>query len=128
MAFNALSDDDAADTIPVGVVIPATGTYTFAFDAEQYSANALESLQLIDKVTGAETDLLHSNYTLDIRAGVVENRFALLVRRTKEEDLVPTCTDEIQGGGAQCTKMLRNGMLYIRNNNKIYTVLGIESK
>ncbi len=128
LAFNALSDDDAADTIPVGVVIPATGTYTFAFDAEQYSANALESLQLIDKVTGTETDLLHSNYTLDIRAGVVENRFALLVRRTKEEDLVPTSVGDVRNDDVQCTKVLRDGMLYIRNNNKIYTVLGIESK
>lgn len=128
LAFNALSDEDAADTIPVGVVVPANGAYTFAFDAEQYSVNALESMQLIDKVTGVETDLLHGNYTLDLRAGVVENRFALLVRRTKEDDPVATSVGDVRNDDVQCTKVLRDGMLYIRNNNKVYTVLGIESK
>ena len=128
LAFNALSDDDAADTISVGVVVPVNGTYTFAFDAEQYSANALESMQLIDKVEGTETDLLHGNYTLDLRAGAVDNRFALLVRRTKKDDPVPTGMDDVRSDDVQCTKVLRNGVLYLRKGDKTYTILGMESK
>lgn len=126
LAFNGLSDDDALAPIPVGVTFPTTGSYTFAFDAEQYSLNGLESLILIDKVAGTETNLMYANYefTAD-EATTVNNRFELLVRRAKE---VPTDisfpSEENQGEASTIRKFIRDGKLFIIRDNQVFDATG----
>ena len=127
LGFNALSDSDALAPIPVGMVVFNAGTYTFAFDAEQYSTNALESLQLIDYVTGTETDLLHDTYTFDAAEGGNESRFALLLRRANR---IPTDLTSlpIGEGRGEAVKVLRNGALFIRLGDREYNARGLKVK
>ena len=129
LAFNGLSDDDAIAPIPVGVEFPEDGTYTFAFDAKQYSLNALNSLQLIDYKTNITTDLLFSNYEFQANEGTVNDRFALLVRRAKNHQDVTTDLDNISNGSADNTrKIIRDGQLFILRDGKIFNAVGIEVK
>ena len=124
LAFNGLSEENAMDPIPVGVIFPSAGTYTFAFDASQYSMDGLESLVLIDKVAGTQTELLHFEYDFTIDgAATINNRFELLVRRAHK---VPTdisfTSEEDQEVFAR--KFIREGKLFIIRDNKIYDATG----
>ncbi|MBR5677064.1 MAG: hypothetical protein IKX20_02890, partial [Paludibacteraceae bacterium] len=124
LAFNGLSEENAMDPIPVGVIFPSAGTYTFAFDANQYSMDGLESLVLIDKVAGTQTELLHFEYDFTIDgAATINNRFELLVRRAHK---VPTdisfTSEEDQEVSAR--KFIREGKLFIIRDNKIYDATG----
>ena len=124
LAFNGLSEENAVSPIPVGVIFPSAGTYTFAFDANQYSIDGLESLVLIDKVAGTQTELLYYDYdfTMD-GAATINNRFELLVRRAHK---VPTdisfTSEEDQEVSAR--KFIREGKLFIIRDNKIYDATG----
>ena len=126
LAFNALSDEDAIAPISVGVTIPAIGEYTFSFDDEQYSVNALDTLMLIDKAAGISTNLLYANYTFEIEeAGAVNNRFEILVRRAKDQPQITTDVDNIYEEDKP-RKFIRNGQLFIINDGKMYNAVGTE--
>ena len=126
LAFNGLSDEDAIEPIPVGVTFPSGGMYTFAFDAEQYSLNELDTLQVIDYVEGVEADLLHGEYNFFTQAGKVDNRFALIVRRAKSVNspTVTTSLEKGEGNKGGWRKVVRDGVLYIVNDDKTYDALG----
>ncbi|MBO4690023.1 MAG: hypothetical protein J5621_04035 [Paludibacteraceae bacterium] len=125
LAFIAISDSDARTPIPVGVMLPAAGTYTFAYDEKQYGpADDVASLVLIDRLTNTETDLLCSDYVFAVtEADTLNDRFAILPRRAKQ---ATTGIVDVQRDNVQCTKVLRNGELYILKNNKTYTAFGVE--
>ena len=129
LAFNAMSDEDAVEPIPVGATFPYEGVYTFSFDAEQYSLAELEELQLIDHVENTVTDLLHGNYEFFAQPGTDDKRFALLIRRTKqrtEQDTTTGLTSFAEDGGGETHKIIRNGILYILRDGKLYNALGAE--
>ena len=133
LAFIAISDSDALTPIPVGVTLPAAGSYTFAYDEEQYGPAAMASLVLIDRLTNTETDLLCSDYVFAVaEADTLNDRFTILPRRAKQATtgIVDVQRDEVdvQRDNVQCTKVLRNGELYILKNNKTYTAFGVEVK
>lgn len=131
LAFNGLSDEDAVAPIPVGVTFPQRGEYTFAFDAERFSINALDSLILIDYMADSlETNLLYSNYTFETEAGTVNNRFAIVVRRAAEQmdittDIHAVESDE-QGATGAVYKFIRHGKLYIKYGDKIFDASGVQ--
>ena len=77
LAFNALDEQSAAQTIPVGVSVPNTGSYTFSFDDRQYDPAALEALYLTDYDAHQTVNLLDNDYTCTIDSGLYESRFAL---------------------------------------------------
>ena len=124
LAFNGLSEEDAIAPIPVGVTIPTTGEYTFAFDADKYSMQALDKLMLIDYVQDTQTNLLYGNYTFTADQGRNENRFALLVRLAK----TPQITTELDNiyDADKPRKIIRDGMLFILRDDKMYNAVGIE--
>ena len=124
LAFNGLSEEDAIAPIPVGVTIPTTGEYTFAFDADKYSMQALDTLMLIDYVQDTQTNLLYGNYTFTADQGRNENRFALLVRLAK----TPQITTELDNiyDADKPRKIIRDGMLFILRDDKMYNAVGIE--
>lgn len=128
LAFNALSDEDAINPIPVGVSFPNAGIYTFAFDAEQYSSNGLDTLMLIDKVAGVSTNLLYENYMFELdKAGTIDNRFEILVRRAKNQPLITTDLNNVFDAGKP-RKVIRDGQLFIINDGKMYNAVGTEVK
>ena len=130
LAFNAMSDEDAEQPIPMGVTFPVEGTYTFAFDAEQYSINNVETVQLIDYVEQTTTDLLHGNYTFFNKAGREDKRFALIVSRAKKNEEVTTGVNPLDAESSHTgvQKIVRDGILYIIRDGKIYDVVGNQVK
>ncbi|MBO6075342.1 MAG: InlB B-repeat-containing protein [Paludibacteraceae bacterium] len=124
LAFNALSDEDATEAIPVGVIIPQAGTYTFAFDATQYNPQAVDTLQLIDAVAGTTTDLIYNDYTFTAQAGKICERFFLLVRRAQQSQNVATGAERTADENNGWTKIIRDGQLYLRRGNRIYDATG----
>ena len=130
LAFNAMSDEDAEQPIPMGVTFPVEGTYTFAFDAEQYNINNVEAVQLIDYVEKTTTDLLHGDYTFFNKAGREDKRFALIVSRAKKNEEITTGVNSLGAESSQTgvQKVIRDGILYIIRDGKIYDVVGNQVK
>ena len=123
MAFNAMSDEDALQPIPVGATFPSEGTHTFSFDAEQYDFMALDELLLIDYQENTCTNLLYSNYECYAPKGTINNRFALSVKRTNANHEVTTDMENAHTNDNR--KFIRDGQLYILKDNKLYNALGV---
>jgi hypothetical protein len=123
LAFNGLSDNDAEAPIPVGVTFPADGEYTFAFDAEQYSLNDVDTLQLIDSAAHTITDLRYATYAFTAQKGEVNNRFYLLVRRAQAPQIA-TDLDELDNTSSSVRKVIINGHLFILKEDEMYNALG----
>lgn len=121
LAFNGLSEEDAADPIKLGVTFPVAGEYTFEFDNEQYSFNAIDTLMIIDKITGERQNLKWGNYTFTTESGAVNNRFEILIRLAKGviTDIEPTM--EVND---QPRKVIMNGQLFILKDDEIYNAMG----
>ena len=137
LAFNGMSDVDADSTlIPLGVVFPSAGEYTFSFDAETYDPLDLEALFLVDESTNEFINLLAEDYKVKVnKAQTVENRFYLFVRRVKRaNDPDPSNPssniDLLSNEQAQSStgKFMLNGILYIVRDGKIYDALGTQVK
>lgn len=121
LAFNGLSEEDAADPIKLGVTFPVAGEYTFEFDNEQYSFNAIDTLMIIDKITGERQNLKWGNYTFTTESGAVNNRFEILILLAKGviTDIEPTM--EVND---QPRKVIMNGQLFILKDDEIYNAMG----
>ncbi len=132
LAFNAMSDQDAQRPIPMGVTVPAEGTYTFSFDAEQYDINAVDTVTLIDYVEGTRTNLLRSDYTFSAQAGRNDKRFALLVHRASQESKITTGVDNVDANSSNSAngahKYIKDGVLYITRDGKTYDIIGSQVK
>ena len=104
-------------TIPLGVEVDATDTYTFAMPDGTDGITAI----LIDYVEGTETNLLFSDYTTTLNKGINNNRFAIRLRPNHVATAVETIID---GANGQIQKYIINGALYILNNGQLYDAQG----
>lgn len=126
LAFNGLSPEAAADTIPLGVIIPADGEYTFSFDADWYGAKAkyIESLELIDYQTHQTANLLNNIYSFTAEANqIINDRFALVIR-LKDQPGVATDFEQIETEPGAVRKIIKDGHLYILRENDVYNAVG----
>ena len=105
LAFNALDTYNASLPIPVGIIAPQTGSYTFRFDEKQYSRDAIEGLWLTDYEMHETVNLLDNDYTCLINAGVNESRFAINAIVATEN---PVTTD---------MQSVENNGLYLRTDD-----------
>lgn len=96
---------------------PANGTYTL-------TSNVSEDQYLFLTQNGRIIWNLMAPYTLDLTKGITTEYGLLLVENYK----VPTGVENIQGDNVQCTKVLRNGVLYIINNGKVFNAQGANVK
>ncbi len=126
LAFNGLSEEDAIDPIPLGVSFPSAGEYTFAFNVEQYSFNAIDTLMIIDYTTGETQNLKYGNYTFTTDAGTVNNRFAILIRLASQSEIV-TDMEEIYDP-TKPRKIIRDNHLYILHDDDMYNANGAKVK
>lgn len=123
LAFNGLSEEDAAAQIPLGVSFPAAGEYTFAFDNDWYRAEQLDTLMLIDYQTGEQTNLLYANYSVIAdEPATVDNRFAILIRLAKSPQI--TTDIELTLEPNQPRKIIRDGQLFILRDKDIFNAVG----
>ena len=127
LAFHALSDEDAQTPIPVGVIFHETGDYTFAFDAAQYNASALDTVLLKDLQTGIETNLLMADYSFEtLQKGAVNDRFELLIRRAKAPQITTVLDNTTDS--RHIRKIIRDGKLFIVMDDAMYNAVGTKIK
>ena len=124
LAYNAMSNADAANIIPIGYRAPAEGSYTFAINPRYAQNEAFEHVNLIDYETGFVTDLLQASYTFSSDRTQNDSRFALNVVKIKE---TPTGIENGADGATDAKgvrKLLLNDKLYIILDNKMYDATG----
>lgn len=104
--------------IPLGLDIHETGNYTFAMPDGTDGITAI----LIDYETGTETNLLLADYTVELNAGIDNERFALRVRpnhvATEVENTILT------DGNDNVKKYIIDGALYLLRDGKLYDAQG----
>ena len=106
----------ANTVIPVGVQIATAGEYTFAMPDGTDGI----TVELIDYETNTRTNLLLSEYTVDLNAGTFETRFALHVKPSN----VTTSIDPVPNENGQVRKILMNGQLYLLKDGQLYDAQG----
>lgn len=126
LAFRAVKDKTARENwLPVGVYCRDAGTYTFSLN-DRYPIDEVEAVYLHDAETGATTNLLLSNYSIETTQQLYTNtRFSInvLLRRKKVED-TPTVINHTGEDPNAPRKFFRDGLLYILRNGKVYDMTG----
>ena len=79
LAFMAINEELAKQTIPLGYSVSTDGMYTIAFDEQRYHRNDIYALYLIDYHRNETTNLLHMDYNFYSETGTHAERFALQV-------------------------------------------------
>ena len=79
LAFMAINEELAKQTIPLGYSVSADGMYTIAFDEQRYNRDDIYALYLIDYDRNETTNLLHLDYHFYSETGANAERFALQV-------------------------------------------------
>lgn len=124
-AYNALSENDIQQVIPIGYRAPADGEYTFSINPRYAESEAFEHVNLIDYETGIMTDLLMGSYTFSTERTQLDTRFALNVVPRKE---TPTDIETVGGEGINDAnaprKVLINDKMYIILDGKMYDATG----
>ena len=108
-------------TVPVGVRIVTAGEYTFRMP------NGTEGISviLLDKQTGAQTNMLMEGYTVTLNAGTIENRFYLVVDPDRAATSVENVGEEAKGDKSKgVEKFLIDGKLFIRTADGIFDAKG----
>lgn len=104
--------------IPLGLDIEEDGNYTFAMPDGTDGITAT----LIDYETGTETNLLLADYTVELNAGIDNERFALRVRpshvATEVENTILTDSND------NVKKYIIDGALYLLRDGKLYDAQG----
>lgn len=118
LAGNALPI--ANTTIPVGVQIAKAGEYTFAMPDGTDGI----TVELIDYETNTRTNLLLSDYTVNLPAGTCETRFALSVKIDKTATSVENITEVEGANGEGVKKYIIDGKLFLQKDNTLYDAQG----
>lgn len=116
LAYNAMSNSDATNVIPIGYRAPADGEYTFAINPRYAENGAFEHVNLIDYETGFVTDLLVSSYTFNTERTQNDERFALNV--VKRQDVITNI-----GNGEGANGERTNGVQKVIINDKLYIIV-----
>ena len=118
VAANVLSLNE--HTVPVGIKVRTAGTFTISM-ASTFSG----TVTLVDKQTGVRTNLAISDYTVELPEGVIKDRFTLEISDISN---VITDIEYTNGEGSlkdgKAHKFIRNGMLYIVRDGKVYDARG----
>ena len=126
MAYVAINEMLAKEWIPVTVILPTTGEYTYSLTPSSEVTN-LEGVYLIDYANGDKiTNLIEENYLFEAEAGTVSGRFA--INAIVGEHKVPTDIDIVsEGGDLKSDKPFRfiyHDKAYIYYRGSIYDAMG----
>ena len=106
--------------IPVGVQVAKAGEYTFAMPDGTDGI----VVELIDYETNTRTNLLLSDYTVNLPAGTCETRFALSVKIDKTATSVENITEVEGANGEGVKKYIIDGKLFLQKDNTLYDAQG----
>jgi hypothetical protein len=104
--------------VPVGVKIPANGLYTFTMPEGTEGVGVV----LIDNIAGTRTNLALEDYTVNLTAGKIENRFFLEISPIVQSptDIEHTSSDSKDG----VRKVMVDGVLYIVKEGVVFDACG----
>ena len=106
--------------VPVGLQLAQAGEYTFTMP------DGTDGLivELIDYTTGARTDLLYFDYTVELTAGTINDRFALHLMPYKQgvSTQLDQAADALQD--KHIIKCIIDGRLYMRKDGIWYDAQG----
>ena len=94
-AFNALSEQLAAQPIPLGMFAAQAGDYTFTLTRKRCDLSSVEEVWLYDATNGTYTNLMQQDYTFTTAKTEGEGRFYLSVKMRQN---APTDITDIYGG------------------------------
>lgn len=111
--------------IQLGLQLPASGTYSISLAVRE---KPCQTVVLIDKQTGAETDLTTEAYTFDANAGTIDSRFVIRLGAATAVQYVALPTQQteqlfdLQGrpiaNGKSANRKLQRG-IYVINRQKV---------
>ena len=99
-AFNALSEQLAAQPIPLGMFAAQAGDYTFTLTRKRCDLSRVEEVWLYDATTATYTNLMQQDYTFTTAKTEGEGRFYLSVKMRQN---APTDITDIYGGNIVAT-------------------------
>ena len=94
-AFNALSEQLAAQPIPLGMFAAQAGDYTFTLTRKRCDLSSVEEVWLYDATNSTYTNLMQQDYTFTTAKTEGEGRFYLSVKMRQN---APTDITDIYGG------------------------------
>ena len=107
----------ANTVIPVGVQVATAGEYTFAMPDGTDGV----VVELIDYEDNTRTNLLFSEYTVNLPAGTNDTRFALSVKPDKTATSMENITTPSDG---ELRKFIIDGVLYMQKDGVLYDAQG----
>ncbi|MBQ9297000.1 MAG: InlB B-repeat-containing protein [Paludibacteraceae bacterium] len=124
VAFNSLPEINAAQPIPVGVITPSAGYYTFSL-VEDLDVTEVEHVWLTDYEKSSQTDLLLEDYSFYGTPGQLEDRFAIhavLKNKGTTVDIEEVGADDVIAD--KPLKFIYQGQIYIMLRGVIYDITG----
>lgn len=124
VAFNSLPEINAAQPIPVGVITPSAGYYTFSL-VEDLDVTEVEHVWLTDYEKSSQTDLLLEDYSFYGTPGQLEDRFAIhavLKNKGTTVDIEEVGADDVIAD--KPLKFIYQGQIYIILRGVIYDITG----
>lgn len=126
VAFNSLPEESAAKPIPVGVITPEAGYYTFSL-LDGLDVSEVDHIWLYDYEKTMQTDLLVDDYRFYGTHGQLDDRFAInVILKADEDPGISTQMDDamIESSHDQPQKFIYQGHLYILYHDVIYDAMG----
>lgn len=125
MAFEAMSEERAAGSVPMGYRAPESGEYTFSI-SEYSDLENVESVLLDDNEEGVfNFNLLNSDYTFSSENSLFnDTRFTIRVVMKADKPSVTTGTENINLKSEETQKFIYRDKMYILRGGKIYDATG----
>ena len=130
VAFNSLPEESAAKPIPVGVITPEAGYYTFSL-LDGLDVSEVDHIWLYDYEKTMQTDLLVDDYRFYGTHGQLDDRFAInVILKADEDPGISTQMDDamIESSHDQPQKFIYQGHLYILYHDVIFDATGKKVK
>ena len=122
MAFAGVADELLEQGVALTVYSPKTQELTISMRENEW-LNRMASVWLIDKATGAQIDLLESDYSFSAEAGTTAGRFILMGAFFAPQ--ITTDNGTVQGDeDIKAKKFIYKDKMYIQINGVIYDATG----
>ena len=124
MAFAGVADSLIEQGIPLTLYSPIPQELTISLRENNW-LERLEEVWLIDNQTGAQIDLIDSDYTFEANEGTTRGRL-LLMGRFKAPNIATDIenTEATEGNSVKAQKLIIRDKLYIRINGQLYDATG----
>ena len=123
VAFNSLSETAAEQPIPVGVITPEAGYYTFSL-VEDLDVSEVEHVWLWDYEKSSQTDLLTDDYLFYSTPGKLDDRFAINVILKKVSEITTDVNMLDMEVNDVPYKFIWNDQIYIMYHGVVYDITG----